>query len=179
MAAGHGACRVGPSTAAPSVLASSPCLPLPPCVLGLVNRGLEFEFHELRRGRSWRRREPSRKPPPRPRFWVEWTRIALLFLPVQSESKTVHRSTSSAQLRRASRAGHGGHRVLAGGGLCAVPFLSLFFLFFFNLVRSNLIQRPETLDTPSYDILLKSPPKFLYLHRSPRPEEFPGFNSFI
>ena len=60
--------------------------------------------------------------------------------------------------------------------------LSLFFIFIFfsfNLVRSNLIQRPETLDTPSYDILLKSPPKFLYLHRSPRPEEFPGFISFI
>ena len=111
-------------------------------------------------------------------FGVEWTRIALLFLPVQSESKTVHRSTSSVQLRRASRAAHGGHQP-AGGGLCAVPFLSLSFFIFFNLVRSNLIQRLETLDTSSYDILLKSPPKFLYLHRSPRPKEFPGFNSFI
>ena len=79
---------------------------------------------------------------------------------------------------------NGGHRVSGRSCLSAVPFLSLsFFLFFFylsfNPARSILIQRPEIPITPSYDILLKSPPKFLYLHRSPRPEEFTGFISFI
>ena len=71
-------------------------------------------------------------------YGVEWTRIALLFLPVQTESKTVHRSTSSAQLWRASGAGHGGHRVLARAGPVRRPLPLSLFYFFLLIQRVHL-----------------------------------------
>ena len=80
MAAGHGACRSGPSSAAPSVPASSPCLPFPYCALDLVNRGPESQFCKHRRvihGAAVNHR--GNRVPDRAYGW-EQIRLALLVL---------------------------------------------------------------------------------------------------
>ena len=132
IATGHGACRVGPSPAAPSVPASSPCLPLPPCALGLVNRGPESQFRELRRVVLGTTVNLCGNRLSDCAYGWEQTRIALLSLPVLSESKTVHRSSPSARLRRASRGRPWWPPYSSPALVCAPsPFLSLSFFSFF------------------------------------------------
>ena len=95
MAAGHGVCRSGPSPAAPSVPASSPCLSLLPCALGLVNHGPESQSCVLRQADRSAAANLRGNHLPDSAYGWEPTRIAL-FLSVETESKTVQRSSPSA-----------------------------------------------------------------------------------
>ena len=168
-------------------------IPLPFRSLARPNAHCRTAIGAATRRTSSRRTEPSRSallpsvsspfsplsPAPFPtRFGHGRTRDGLLFLPVQTESKTVHRSSL---LRWAS----GGwpwwsRRVLLPHRQQAPAPLSLslffFFSFFsFNPARSSEIQRLWVARTPSREVLLKRPRLHAYSTRSPRPTPDPDW----
>ena len=81
-------------------------------------------------------------------------------------------------LQRPPRRGNGGSATVpfpSGGRPPPLPFIPPGS----NHGRPFLIGRPETPDTPSRESLLKSPPKIVFLPRSPRPEKFQKFYIYL
>ena len=144
MAVDYGACRMGLSLAAFRAESRLPSLPLSLYALALENCAPSRPSHARCRAPRLPAVARATRAHPRPCFRHERTRDGLLFLPVETESKTVHRSslfTCSGELRPT---GHGSVAMVffpTGSRHHPLP-LSLFSFFSFNPTRSSLIQRP-------------------------------------